>query len=187
MTTTNNGDRTTALPWTRDQLTPEEFRLWVASREEAGREIDIETCELGSWYTLDFDPYGADPDLPEEWQQIGKNCFVRSPWSRGWVRGRDLPDATRRALYERLDREEVRCAVARATTLFDAIVSRLLALNADMDEACARKFATDLNNNPSASRNSVDPELARLLSEHSLAQDRSKPVERIPDDWEPPF
>jgi hypothetical protein len=57
-----------ALPWTRDQLAPKDFRRWVASREEAGREIDIETCELGSWYARDFDPYGADPDLPEEWR-----------------------------------------------------------------------------------------------------------------------
>ena len=79
MTTTNNGDRTTALPWTRDQLTPEEFRLWVASREEAGREIDIETCELGSWYTLDFDPYGADPDLPEEWRRIRQELLRPLP------------------------------------------------------------------------------------------------------------
>jgi hypothetical protein len=141
----------------------------VASREEAGRAIDPETCEFRCWYALDVDPYGADPDVPEEWQTIGKNCFVRSPWSRGWVHDYDLPDATRRALYERLDREEVRCAVARAKTLFDAIVSRLLALNADMDEARARKSATDLGNNPSASRNSVDPQLAHLLSEHSLA------------------
>jgi hypothetical protein len=72
---TNNGDRTAALPWTSDQLAPEEFRLWVASRKEAGREIDIETCGLGRWYALDFDPYSADPDLPEEW---------RSPVSALW-------------------------------------------------------------------------------------------------------
>jgi hypothetical protein len=76
----NDGDKLTALPWTRDQITPQEFRQWVASRKEAGREIDIETCEFAVWYALDFDPYDADPDLPEVWQQsIGKNQFVRPP------------------------------------------------------------------------------------------------------------
>ncbi len=34
------------MPWTRDLMTSEEMRQWVASREEAGLKIDIETCEL---------------------------------------------------------------------------------------------------------------------------------------------
>ena len=67
------------MPWTRDQLTPQEYRQLVASREEAGRAIDPETCEFRCWYALDADPYGADPDVPEEWQTIGKNCFCPLP------------------------------------------------------------------------------------------------------------
>jgi hypothetical protein len=175
----NDGDKITALPWTRDQLTPQEYRQWVASRKEAGREIDIETCEVDAWYAIDFDPYGADPDLPIEYQIIGKNRFVRSPRSRGWVHEDNLPDATRRALYERCDREAAHWAVARAKTLFDAIVSRLLELNTDMDEVSARQSATELTNNPSASRNSVEPELARLLDDHSVAQHLSELLNKV--------
>jgi hypothetical protein len=52
------------MPWTRDLMTSEEMQQWVASREEAGLKIDIETCELGCWYAYDCDPYGARPDLP---------------------------------------------------------------------------------------------------------------------------
>jgi hypothetical protein len=44
---TTNGDRITAMPWTRDQLSDHELREWLASREDAGRKINIETCELG--------------------------------------------------------------------------------------------------------------------------------------------
>ena len=38
----------TAMPWSRDELTLDQFEAWVASRQEAGRSIDIETCELGN-------------------------------------------------------------------------------------------------------------------------------------------
>jgi len=50
----------------------------------AGRAIDIETCEIGKWEAYDADPYGYQ-ELHPEMQQIGTNCFVRSPESRGWV------------------------------------------------------------------------------------------------------
>src|SRR4029077_15200256 len=105
---TNDGDRITALPWTRGQLTPREFQEWVGSRKDAGREVDPLTCEIERWYAYDCDPYGADPDLPEEWQVIARNRFVRSPWSRGWVHEYDLPEATRRALWDRIERERAR-------------------------------------------------------------------------------
>jgi hypothetical protein len=170
-----------------DQMTVEQ---WLAARKEAGREIDIETCELGCWHTRDFDPYLADPDLPEEWNQISRNWFVRSPSSRGWVHYGDLPEAALRAMWDRIERERARRAALNAKILFGAIVSRLLVLNADMNEARARESATGLINNcPSTFRNSVDPELARLLVEHNLAQQGSKPVDRndLGGDWEPPF
>jgi hypothetical protein len=38
-----------AMPWTRDLMTAEESAAWVATREAAGRAIDIATCELGRW------------------------------------------------------------------------------------------------------------------------------------------
>ena len=100
-----SGDDLHVMPWTRDLLTPEEMQQWVASREEAGRKIDIETCELGCWYAYDCDPYGADPDLPEEMKQIGTNRFVCSPESHGWVHEGDLPLASFKAMYERIRRK----------------------------------------------------------------------------------
>jgi hypothetical protein len=97
-----SGDKIHAMPWTREQMTKEELGQWVASRKEVGRAIDIKTCELGCWYTLDLDPYIVH-NLPEELQQIGKNYFVRSPESRGWVHAGDLPDEVRAAMYERME------------------------------------------------------------------------------------
>jgi hypothetical protein len=88
---TSGEDREANLPWTREDLTLEEFRRWVATREEAGLKIDIETCELGRWYAYDCDPYGANANLSEEMRQVGTNRFVRSPESRGWVHEGDLP------------------------------------------------------------------------------------------------
>jgi hypothetical protein len=32
-----------------NDLSLEDFQQWVESRKEAGRTIDIETCELGRW------------------------------------------------------------------------------------------------------------------------------------------
>ena len=81
------------MPWTRDLMTSEEMRQWVASREEAGLKIDIETCELGCWYVDECDPYG----LRERKDGFARNLsvnkcnFVRSAESNGWVCWFDLP------------------------------------------------------------------------------------------------
>jgi hypothetical protein len=50
------------MPWTRDLRTKEGLHQWVASREEAGRVIDVQNCELGHWYAYDADPYGVNPE-----------------------------------------------------------------------------------------------------------------------------
>jgi hypothetical protein len=104
----NSGDRITAMPWTRDQLSADELRAWLASRKEAGRNIDIETCELGWWYTQDADPYGiyrALGEFNEAMYQVGRNRFVRSPDSQGWVCEDDLPIEKFCAMQERVERE----------------------------------------------------------------------------------
>ena len=85
-------DAISRLPWTRGRFTKAEFQEWLASRKAAGAAIDIATCEVDRWHAYDLDPYGADPDLPEELQQIGTNRWVRSPESRGWVHEGDLPE-----------------------------------------------------------------------------------------------
>ena len=103
------------MPWTRDQLTRAQLDAWLASRKEAGRVIDIQTCELGRWKAYDCDPYGARPDLPEEMQQVGTNRFVRSPTSNGWINEGDLPVEKGRAMYGRIERESRAARLAETT------------------------------------------------------------------------
>jgi hypothetical protein len=105
----NNGDRRTAMPWTRDQFTNNELPLWLASRKVAGKQIDIESCEIGWWYVNDADVYGIREELneppSEEESQYGRCRFVRSPQSDGWVSEYDLPPEKQDALYARLERQ----------------------------------------------------------------------------------
>ena len=89
-------------------MTTEQLQEWLASRADAGRAVDIETCELGRWPANDFDPYGIREmlgELSEQMCQIGTNRFVRSPESRGWVCEDDLPPAKVKAMYARIERE----------------------------------------------------------------------------------
>ena len=48
-----------------------------------------------------FDPYGDGRDLPEEFQQVGRDYFARSPGSNLWIWFHDLPDATADRLLEK--------------------------------------------------------------------------------------
>jgi hypothetical protein len=105
---TAGDDRMANLPWTNGDLSLEEFKAWVASRAEAGKAVDIETCDLGDWHTYVIDSYGVRAragQLSEEMQQIGRNRFVRSPGSKGWVCEDDLSPASREALRARIRRE----------------------------------------------------------------------------------
>ena len=79
----------------------EQIKERFAIREKAGRKIDPETADVIWEYGLDLDPYGIYPELPEKLQQIGRQYFTRSPESDIWVEFRDLPRATRDALWEK--------------------------------------------------------------------------------------
>jgi hypothetical protein len=103
--TSHGDDREACLPWSRDEFDLEYLRTWLASRKNAGRLIDIDTCEIGCWYAYDADPYGLTPDLSDEMKQIGKNRFVRSAESHGWVCEDDLPLEKVKAMYDRIERE----------------------------------------------------------------------------------
>ena len=107
------GNAMQRMPWTRDCLTREQFDAWLVSRKEAGRGIDIETCELGRWKAYDCDVYGAR-ELPREMQQVGTNRYVRSPTSNGWINEEDLPVWKYCAMYDRIQRRrrlwEAACA-----------------------------------------------------------------------------
>lgn len=74
---------------------------WLAIRKEAGLQIDPETAEVDWWYVQILDPYGVDPDLPEEAQCVGRGYFARSPGSDVWVSFYDLPNKTEKALWKK--------------------------------------------------------------------------------------
>jgi hypothetical protein len=78
------------------QIDPE-----TAEVEWTYAQIDPETAEVEWTYAQTLDPYGDGLDLPEEYQQVGREYFVRSPGSNVWVCFDDLPDATRDALWEK--------------------------------------------------------------------------------------
>jgi hypothetical protein len=73
---------------------------FLAARKETGLRIDPNTAEVMWDYVQTLDPYGIDPELPEELQQVGRAYFARAPGSDVWVCFYDLPDATRDALWE---------------------------------------------------------------------------------------
>ena len=52
-----------------DRKMKEEF---LANRKAAGRVIDVETCEIAQWWVQILDPYGVEPDLPDEMQCVGR-------------------------------------------------------------------------------------------------------------------
>jgi hypothetical protein len=72
---------------------------WLAIRKEAARQIDPETAEVMWCYVRTGDPYGVYP-LPEEYC-VGRGYFACSPGSDVWISFRDLPKATRDALWKK--------------------------------------------------------------------------------------
>lgn len=86
----------------KDQLAIEQ---WLQIRKEARQRIDAETAEVMWIYAQTLDPYDVIVDLPEECRQVGREYFARSPESGVWVSFRDLPDATRKRIWE-LERPE---------------------------------------------------------------------------------
>jgi hypothetical protein len=86
-------------------MTQAEVEKWLAIRKEAGLHIDPDTAEVEWIYALTCDPYGVYPELPEEYQQVGREYFARSPGSDVWVEFGDLPKATQDALWQKLGRQ----------------------------------------------------------------------------------
>ena len=84
-------------------MTDQEWNQFVSLRQEAGLTIDPATAEVKWEYAAALDPYGVDPELPEECQQIGRQYYARSPGSDVWVSFYDLPKETADALWEKLE------------------------------------------------------------------------------------
>jgi hypothetical protein len=72
----------------------------LAVRKREALKIDPETAQVDWWYIQTFDPYGVDPDLPDECKQIGRGSFACRPDGDIWVWFGDLPKETRRRLEE---------------------------------------------------------------------------------------
>lgn len=85
------------------RMTAKELEEFRSIRKEAGQHIDPATAEVDCEYGLPADPYGINPNLSGEYQQVGRVYFARSPGSDIWVCFRDLPEATREALWETLE------------------------------------------------------------------------------------
>ena len=69
-------------------------------RERLGRELDPAEANVFFDYAQTLDPYGDDPDLPEELQQIGREYFAVTPDGIA-VSFHDLPAKTVEALKEK--------------------------------------------------------------------------------------
>jgi hypothetical protein len=80
-------------------MTNEERNEFHLMRKKVGLAIDPLTAEVSWIYAQTMDPYGINPDLPEECRQVGRQYFARSPESEIWVWFGDLPKETRNKLW----------------------------------------------------------------------------------------
>ena len=69
-------------------------------REAVGLRINPETAHVFYVIAQTLDPYGDDPQLPDELRQTGREFFAVDPEERVAVHFHDLPEATREALAE---------------------------------------------------------------------------------------
>jgi hypothetical protein len=81
-------------------MVDETVAQWLAVRKAAAADIDPATAEVTWVYAQTLDPYGVDPELPGECQQVGREYFARVPDSDIWVHFGDLPEDTRTALWK---------------------------------------------------------------------------------------
>ena len=69
-----------------------------AQRKAAGARIDPATAEVWFEYAQVLDPYGDDPNLPDECYCVGREFFAADPIEQIPVHFRDLPEATQTQL-----------------------------------------------------------------------------------------
>jgi hypothetical protein len=72
---------------------------WLEIRKVEGLRLDPTTAKVAWIYAHTLDPYGVR-DLPEEYQQVGREQFARAPDSDIWVWFGDLPEETALALWK---------------------------------------------------------------------------------------
>src|SRR5215208_7073171 len=74
---------------------------FLTIRRKAAEHIDPETAEVDWTYAIIGDPYGIDPDMPEELQSVGRAYFARSPNSDIWVSFDDVPQGVASQLWNK--------------------------------------------------------------------------------------
>jgi hypothetical protein len=89
-----------ANPPTDEMIAEEHKKLkWLAIRRVEALKIDPATAEVIWSFEQTLDPYGIEQDLPERYQQVGREYFARRSYGDIWVWFGDLPKATREALW----------------------------------------------------------------------------------------
>jgi hypothetical protein len=88
--------------WRAKQTDIEE---WLAIRKAEALKIDPDTAEVDWEYRQTLDPYGVYPELPDEFQQVGREYFARASGSEVWVNFGDLPEEARDRLWARHSRK----------------------------------------------------------------------------------
>ena len=78
-----------------------EVREWLEARKQEALKIDPENAGVMWRYTQTFDPYGVDPNLPDELRQVGREYFACRPGSDIWAWFGDLTDETREKLWKK--------------------------------------------------------------------------------------
>jgi hypothetical protein len=82
-----------------DEADLEEYRIEIERRRQIGLTIDPAIAETIFWWADVNDPYGILDERFHEGQS-GREYFARN-LGGDWVRFEDLPEATRKALWER--------------------------------------------------------------------------------------
>jgi hypothetical protein len=96
---TDERDRQTGITAGEERMSVEQ---WLAVRKEAGLKIDPATAELSWGWEYVLDPYGVY-DLADGERCVGRTYFARAFGGSIWVAFSDLPNATRKAIWARID------------------------------------------------------------------------------------
>jgi hypothetical protein len=83
------------------KMTDRDREEFLRARKKAALCINPETAEVDWVYGQTMDPYGIDPDLPDELQCIERIYFVRSRGSDPWVCFYDLSEEICSALWKK--------------------------------------------------------------------------------------
>ena len=91
----------------RDCISKTEYDKRMEERRAASLLIDPSTAAIEWWYAQTLDPYDDRLPLLPELEQVGREYVARAPDSDIWVSVGDLPDATRDAIWNRIDKGEI--------------------------------------------------------------------------------